>query len=88
MGNGDILCVQDGVRMIEQTDCDGIMIGRGAVGNPWIFYDFQQYFSGCEYSLSRSLIERLSVAREHFELELKYAAKSQGMYRQVRKKLT
>ena len=87
MGNGDILCVQDGVRMIEQTDCDGIMIGRGAVGNPWIFYDFQQYFSGCEYSLNRSLIERLSVAREHFELELKYAAKSQGMYRQVRKSL-
>ena len=40
MGNGDILCVQDGVRMIEQTDCDGIMIGRGAVGNPWIFMIF------------------------------------------------
>ena len=37
--------------------------------------------------LCRSLIERLSVAREHFELELKYAAKSQGMYRQVRKSL-
>ena len=29
-----------GVRMIKQTDCDGIAMGRGAVGNPWIFYDF------------------------------------------------
>ena len=87
MGNGDILCVKDGIRMIEETDCDGLMIGRGAVGNPWIFDDFKQYFSGQDYSLTRSLIERLNVAREHFELELQYASKPQGIYRQVRKSL-
>ena len=87
MGNGDILCVQDGIRMIEETDCDGLMIGRGAVGNPWIFEDFQKYFEGESSSLYRSLIERLKVAREHFQLELQYAAKSEGMFRQVRKSL-
>ena len=83
MGNGDILCVKDGIRMIEETDCDGLMIGRGAVGNPWIFEDFQKYFEGESSSLYRSLIERLNVAREHFQLELQYAAKSDGMFRQV-----
>ena len=41
IGNGDILCAQDVVRMKEQTGCDGFMIGRGAQGNPWIFKQIQ-----------------------------------------------
>ncbi len=39
IGNGDILCFQDGQRMLEQTGSDGIMIGRGALGNPWVFLE-------------------------------------------------
>jgi tRNA-dihydrouridine synthase B len=39
IGNGDIQSYQDGVSMMEQTGCDGVMIGRGALGNPWIFKD-------------------------------------------------
>ncbi|WP_294785547.1 tRNA dihydrouridine synthase DusB [uncultured Eubacterium sp.] len=41
IGNGDILCAQDVVRMKERTGCDGFMIGRGAQGNPWIFKQIQ-----------------------------------------------
>ena len=37
IGNGDLLCAEDVVRMKEQTGCDGFMIGRGCQGNPWIF---------------------------------------------------
>ena len=37
IGNGDILNYQDGMSMMEQTGCDGVMVGRGALGNPWIF---------------------------------------------------
>lgn len=37
IGNGDIFSFSDGIKMLEETRCDGIMIGRGALGNPWIF---------------------------------------------------
>ena len=39
IGNGDILCFADGVKMMDQTGCDGVMIGRGALGNPWVFQE-------------------------------------------------
>ena len=87
LGNGDILSVEDGIRMFEETDCDGLMIGRGAVGNPWIFEDFQRYLSGENYSQVRTDKQRLTVARDHFELEMAYAVKPEGIYRQVRKSL-
>lgn len=46
VGNGDIVCAQDAVRMIEKTGCDGVAVGRGAQGNPWIFEQIRDVFSG------------------------------------------
>ena len=37
IGNGDVFSIDDGIRMFEYTGCDALMIGRGAMGNPWIF---------------------------------------------------
>ena len=43
IGNGDITCAKDAAKMIEQTGCDGVMIGRGCQGNPWIFRELLAY---------------------------------------------
>lgn len=43
IGNGDIFTAEDGVRMLTQTGCDGIMAARGARGNPWLFGELKQY---------------------------------------------
>ena len=45
IGNGGILTGQDAVNMMEETGCDGVMIGRGARGNPWIFGQINEYLS-------------------------------------------
>ena len=64
VGNGDIFCKDDALRMYEETGCDGIMIARGAQGNPWIFKEILCAMEGVEYE-PPTLEERLEVAREH-----------------------
>lgn len=43
IGNGDVTSVQKAIQMLEETGCDGVMIGRGAQGNPWIFHELRVY---------------------------------------------
>lgn len=44
IGNGDILTLEDALRMLKETNCDALMIGRGAVINPWIFHEIKAHF--------------------------------------------
>ena len=46
LGNGDIWAAEDAVRMVEETGCDGVVVGRGCMGRPWIFADLQAAFEG------------------------------------------
>jgi tRNA-dihydrouridine synthase B len=46
LGNGDIFTARDGLRMLQETGCDGLMIGRGADGNPWLFAQMKAALSG------------------------------------------
>ena len=46
MGNGDVRSFEDALRMIKETNCDGVMIGRASEGNPWIFREVKAAFSG------------------------------------------
>lgn len=64
IGNGDIFSASDALRMIEETDCDGVMIARGAQGNPWIFEEIRCAMDGAPYQ-PPSTEERLSLALEH-----------------------
>lgn len=67
MGNGDIFTAQDALDMMRQTGCDGVMIARGAQGNPWLFRETTCLLEGKPFS-PPTLQERLSVAIEHMQL--------------------
>ena len=64
IGNGDIFTPADALAMIEQTGCDGVMIGRGALGNPWIFANIAALLDGKE-QITPPPEERISVALSH-----------------------
>lgn len=66
IGNGDIFSAADAMRMFDETGCDGIMVARGAEGNPWIFAEILAAMEGREFR-PPTLRERLDVALEHAE---------------------
>ncbi len=65
IGNGDIVDINSAIKMFEYTKVDAIMIGRGSLGNPWIFKQLNQYFNNEEVEYP-TFEEKLEVAREHF----------------------
>ncbi|MBQ4091220.1 MAG: tRNA dihydrouridine synthase DusB [Clostridia bacterium] len=67
IGNGDIKSAKDAVYMMDQTGCDGVMIGRGALGEPWIFEEIAAGLEGRDYT-PPTLNERLDVCLEHIKL--------------------
>lgn len=71
-GNGDIFTVADGLRMREETGCDGLMLGRGADGNPWLFRELAAALRGEELPAAPTLEERLAQAAEHLALLVAY----------------
>lgn len=71
IGNGDIKNEEDAEKMFEKTGCDGLMIGRASLGNPWIFRQISFYLEN-GYKLDEiSNEERFKVIKEHFDLLLK-----------------
>ena len=67
IGNGDVTRPEDVGKMSKLTQCDGVMIGRGAMGNPWIFRQARKLIKGQPLS-SPTPQERLDVVRRHLEL--------------------
>lgn len=64
IGNGDIYCAEDAKRMLEETECNGLMIARGALGNPWIFSEVIAALENKSY-VPPSAAERLEAALTH-----------------------
>lgn len=65
IGNGDIKCGEDAVNMIKQTGCDGIMIGRAARGNPWIFRQVSEYMNNGTIIAQPSVEEICQMIKRH-----------------------
>ncbi len=69
IGNGDVKTPEDVKRMLE-IGCDGVMIGREAIANPWIFQQSKLYLETGEVSLMPSVAERIELAIEHLNLSV------------------
>ena len=80
IGNGDVFTPEDALRMKEITNCDAIMIGRGAQGNPWIFNRINHYMQTGEILAKPTAEEKISTAIEHMKL----AVAEHGEYVAVR----
>ena len=65
IGNGDIFSKEDAKNMIEQTGCDGIMVGRGARGNPWLFREIRAYLEDGTETAPPTLEERIQMILRH-----------------------
>ena len=66
VGNGDILTAEDAIRMYEQTGCDGVMIARGALGNPWLFREIRCLLEDTTYA-PPTAEERMTTAMKQIE---------------------
>ena len=72
IANGDVSSPEDARRILAHTGADGVMIGRGALGNPWLFAQCQAMDDGKEIPSSPELVERLRTARVQIELARDY----------------
>ena len=72
IGNGDIRDVNSARRMMEYTRCDAVMIGRGALGNPWLIRDIVNYFDSGSIMDNPSYEERVSMCLKHLDYLLKF----------------
>ena len=80
IGNGDIRDEQSAAIMFEKTNCDGIMIGRGALGNPWLFQRLNAYLGECRVLPGVSVNEKMVVMLKHVEKIIEY----KGEYTAIR----
>jgi tRNA-dihydrouridine synthase B len=65
IGNGDVKTVEDAVEMFEKTKCDAIMIGRGALGNPWLFRQINHFLETGEKLDEPTVFDKLDMCLRH-----------------------
>lgn len=84
IGNGDVISAEDAVRMQKLTGCDGVMVGRGAQGNPWIFRELVEYDRTGKIPPRPSLEELKETMLRHARLQIEYKGDYLGI-REMRK---
>lgn len=79
IGNGDVTTPQLAKKMFDETGVDGVMIGRGAIGNPWIFTQTRHYLETGELLPEPSLQERLELCAEQLRLSVEHQGERYGV---------
>jgi tRNA-dihydrouridine synthase len=87
IGNGDITSAEIALEMKNKYGVDGLMIGRGAIGNPWLFKEIKHLFETGEELPKPSMAERVAVCREHIVLSNKWKGEQVSL-REIRKHYT
>lgn len=85
LGNGDIWSAEDALAMVEQTGCDGVVVGRGCQGRPWLFADLAAAFAGSDARARPGLGEVARVVRRHAELMVEHFGEESKALREMRK---
>lgn len=83
IGNGDVFTADDALELTNKTNCDGIMIARGSMGNPWIFKQIKNKLRGLEPE-EVSNVDKIDMCLRHYELALKYEGERKAV-REMRK---
>ncbi len=86
LGNGDIWSAEDALEMVRQTGCDGVVVGRGCLGRPWLFADLAAAFAGSQVRVRPGLREVTATLRRHTEYLVDfYDGDEQRACRDIRK---
>ncbi|WP_251151565.1 tRNA dihydrouridine synthase DusB [Cellulosimicrobium sp. Marseille-Q4280] len=78
LGNGDIWSAEDALRMVEETGCDGVVVGRGCQGRPWLFADLAAAFAGRPERVRPGLRDVAETVFRHGELMIDYFDGDEG----------
>lgn len=74
IGNGDVKKPEDALRMLEETGCDGVMVGRAAISNPWVLRDIHNAMLGKPAEAPPTIADRIEVALDHIRMMVAYEA--------------
>jgi tRNA-dihydrouridine synthase B len=84
IGNGDVFGPEDAIRLVEETGCDGVMLARGARGNPWIFSQIKEYLKTGLKPEKPTVTEAVEMILRHARMSIEYKGEYTGI-REMRK---
>ncbi len=80
IGNGDVKCPEDAKRMLDDYGVDGVMIGRAAIGYPWIFQQCRDFLNTGKYLSEISIIERVEVCKIHLRNAVEWKSEKKAIF--------
>ncbi len=88
LGNGDIWSAEDAVRMVRETGCDGVVVGRGCLGRPWLFTDLAAAFAGSDARVEPTLREVCEILTLHAAYLVEFYGDESRGCRDIRKHIS